>query len=261
MHKAAFLCYNGGMKQYYSPVKEYDTFKRPHPFFKILRTVVRWFFPKNDFIWKTERPPAGEPLFFVCNHTKIYAPTYFIVNKKNRARVWANYYFLYYDVFWNHMKKKVIKDRKPKWLLYLLAHMLMPIIILTFRAFEPIPVFHKDERVETMTFKKAIETLKSGKPQVIFPERTENRVNRYVYQFNHGFPRVAEKYYKETGEILKFYPVYCAEKLRTFVVGDPVAYDPNEPMDTQADRICHYLENKIAELGDSLPDHEPVIYG
>ena len=250
------------MKKYYSPIKEYDSFKRPHLVFRlVLRPLVRLFFPKNEFLWKTERPADGEPIFFVCNHTKIYAPTFFITNKDHRARVWANYYFLYFRVFWNHMKNKVLKDRKPKFLLYPLALLLMPIIIFTFRAFEPIPVFHKDERVETMTFKKSVETLRSGVPQVIFPERTENKVNRYVFQFNHGLPRVAEKYYRETGKILRFYPVYCAEKLRTFVVGDPVSYDPTVPMETQADDICHYLENKIAELGDGLPPHEPVIYG
>ena len=249
------------MKKYYSPIKEYDSVKRLHPFFALLRATVRAFFPKNEFIWKTEKPEEGEPVFFVCNHTKIYAPTFFITNKEYRARVWANYYFLYFRVFWNHMKNKVLKNRKPKCLLYPIAFLLMPIIILTFRAFEPVPVFHKDERVETMTFKKSVETLKSGIRQVIFPERTENKVNRYVFQFNHGFPRVAEKYYQETGKKLKFYPVYCAEKLRTFVVGDPIQYDPDTSMDVQADAICRYLENKIEELGDSLPPHEPVIYG
>lgn len=249
------------MQKRYSPVKEYATFKRPHVCFRLLRTVVGWFFPKNEFVWKTDKPQDGEPLFFVCNHTKIYAPTYFIVNKENRARVWANYYFLYHQVFWKHMKNKVLKDRKPKFLLYPLALFLMPAIISTFRAFEPVPVFHKDERVETMTFKKSVETLKSGVPQVIFPERTENKVNRYVFQFNHGFPRVAERYYQETGKILRFYPVYCAEKLRTFVVGDPVIYDPAEAMDTQADKICRALEDSIRDLGDSLPPHEPVVYG
>ena len=261
MHTAACSCYNDHIKKYYSPVKEYDTFKRPHPFFKLLRLFVGWFFPKNEFIWKTEKPSDGEPLFFVCNHTKIYAPTYFIVNKEQRARVWANYYFLYFKVFWHHMKTKVINNRKPKFIIYPLAFLLTPVIILTFRAFEPVPVFHKDERVETMTFKKSIETMKAGVPQIIFPERTENKVNRYIFQFNHGFPKVAERYYQETGKILRFFPVYCAEKLRTFVVGDPIAYDPNVSMDTQADDICHYLENKIKELGDSLPEHEPVIYG
>ncbi len=254
------MCYNKAMKKYYSPVKEYDTYRRPHVFFKMLTGILKIFFPKNELIWKTEKP-VDEPLFLVCNHTKIYAPSYFILNKELGARLWANYYFLYFDTCWHHLKYKVLKDRKPKFLLYPLAWCLMPIIIFTFRAFNPIPVFHKSEKVDTMTFTKSIATWEEGRTQVIFPERTENRVNRYVYQFNHGFPRVAERYYKETGKRMAFYPVYCAEKLRTFVIGEPIRYNPDEGMDTQADKICHYIEDKIAELGDGLPEHEPVIYG
>ena len=254
------IVYNRNMR-YYSPVKEYETRKKRHPFYACFRGVVRIFFPKNKFVWMTEKPEADEAVFFVCNHTKIYAPTFFLTDKKQRARVWANCYFLYPDLCWHHFKNKVLKDREPKFLLYPLVWLLKPLIVAVFRAFEPIPVFHKDERVETMTFKKSIETMESGLKQVIFPERTLNKVNRYVYQFNHGFPRVAERYFRETGKIMKFYPVSCAQKLRTFAVGEPIAYDPEKPMDAQADEICDYLQNKIGELGDGLPPHKPVLYG
>ena len=249
-------------KKYYSPIKEYDTFYRPHIFYKILRFFVKLFFPKNDFIWKTEKPAEGEPFIYVCNHTKIYAPTYFLVQHyEKNIRLWANCFFLYFDMCWNHVKNCVLRDRKPKFLLYPLAFLLTPVIVLTFRAINPITTFHKCEKVETYTFKKSIDTLDEGIPQIIFPERTVNKVNRYVYQFKHGFPLVAEKYYKKTGKKIKFYPVYCAQALRTFVVGDPIEYNPDIPIETQKDDICHYLEDAIAFLGDSLPEHEPALYG
>ncbi|MGN0767774.1 MAG: hypothetical protein ACI4M8_00310 [Christensenellales bacterium] len=248
-------------KTYYSPVKECDSFKRPHFFFGIIKGLVRAFFPKNEFIWKTEKPADGDPVIFICNHTKIYAPTYFIACHKEKVRVWANCYFLFTKLCWHHMKTKVINNRKPQFLLKPIAFLITPLIVLTFRAFNPIPVFHTGREVFDMTFKKSMDTLNEGIPQVIFPERTENKVNRYIYQLNTGFPRVAELYYRETGRKVKFYPVYCAEKLHTFAVGDPIEYDPSVPMAKQKITICKYLEDKICELGDSLPEHEPVIYG
>lgn len=245
------------MGNYYSAVKDCYKRKHYHPFYKFTRAIVRAFFPKNEFIWKTEKPDEDEPLFFVCNHTKIYAPVYFLLQKKT-FRTWSNCYFLFYDECWSHLKNKVLTGKRKK--LKPLAFLLTPLIVWIFRATEPIPVYHFTKKVQT-TFDKSIATMKENVPQVIFPERTENKVNRYVYEFNAGFPLVAEQYYKETGKKMKFYPVYCAEKLHTFAVGDPIEYNPEIPMKLQRSQICRYLENKICELGDGLPEHEPVVYG
>ena len=248
-------------KRYFSPVKEYDKYKKIHPFFAVIKGCVRLFFPKTEMVYTGRRPQEGERVVYVCNHTKLYAPSFFILNKKEKMRVWQNCYFLYFDMCWNHMKKKVLPTLKGwKYVLYPIAFLLTPFIVLFSRAYSPIPVFHTPRELFDVTFKKSVETLNEGLPIVIFPERTENQVNRYLYQLNTGFPRLAETYYKETGEILSFYPVYCAQNLRKVVVGEPIAYQPNVPMAKQKNEICKYLEGEIERLGDSLPEHEPVLY-
>lgn len=155
---------------------------------------------------------------------------------------------------------KVLKTLKFKWLLYPLAILLMPIIVLTFRAVEPIPVYHFSNKVINETFNKSIRTIEEGIDQVIFPERTENKVNNYVYEFNHGFPMVAQHYYNKTGKILKFYPTYCCPALKKVLVGEPISYNPQVPMKIQREQICRYLEQSIADMGDSLPKHKPALY-
>lgn len=258
MHTKQLLCYNQIiMKKYYSPTKEYSKVKHFHPFYKFFRAILKMFFPKNEIIWKTKKPDDAEPIFYVCNHTKLYAPLVFLLMKKP-ARVWSNFYFLFYKECWHHMKNKVINNHK--WL-YPLAFILTPFIVLLFRSFNPVPVYHKSSKVFNETFAKSIDTMENGIDQVIFPERTENKVNKYVYQFNQGFPMVASTYYEKTGKCMKFYPVYCAQKLRKLVIGEPICYNPEIPIITQRHQICEYLENKVAELGDSLPEHELVIYG
>ncbi len=244
-------------KRYYSPIKEYSKVKRFHPFYKLFKVIARVFFPKNEVIWQTEKPADGEPMFYVSNHTRVYAPLFFLLGKKP-VRVWSNCYFLFYKECWNHMKNKVVNNHK---ILIPFAFLLTPFIVWLFRAFEPIPVYHKSSKVITDTFAKSIETMEEDMDQVIFPERTENQVNKYIFQFNQGFPMVGELYYEKTGKRMKFYPVYCAQKLKKVVIGEPIEYDPAIPMKVQRVQICEYLENKIKELGDSLPDHEPVIYG
>lgn len=214
------------------------------------------FFPKNEIVWKTEKPAEGEPIFYVSNHTTVYAPISFMLMKKP-VRLWSNYYFLYFDTCWHHMKTRIINNHKGLWPL---AFLLTPFIVMFFRSFEPIPVYHKSARVINDTFQKSIFTMEEGIDQCIFPERTENQVNRYLFQINHGFPLVAENYYEQTGKRMKFYPVYCAQNLHKLVIGEPIEYNPEIPIKTQRTDICLYLENKICEMGDSLPEHEPVLY-
>ena len=248
-------------KRYYSPVKSYDTYKRPHIFYKMLTGILKIFFPKNEFIWTGEKPKEGEAYVYVGNHTKIYAPVYFLVQHKEKVRLWANCDYLYFGMCWKIMKNKVLKNREPKFLLYPLAWLLTPLIVFTFRAICPVPVFHKCERTKSVTFHKAMETFEEGLPMVVFPERTVNKVNKYVFQFRHGFPEIAKEYYEKTGKKVKFYPVYCAQNLRKFVVGNPIEYNPEEDISTQRDKVTIYLQNEIERVGNSLPEHEPVLYG
>lgn len=256
--KSANRQYTLYMNKYYSPLKDFSKRKKHHPIYSFTKAIIKLFFPKNEFIWKTEKPAEGEPVFFVCNHTKIYAPVYFLLQKE-KVRVWSNYNFLFYKSCWQHLSSTVLKTFKLGFLLLPLAFILTPIIVWTFRAIEPIPVYHSDKNV-LETFKKSIQTMEEGIPQVVFPECTKNQVNKYMYELHAGFPLVAQDYYDKTGKIMKFYPVYCAEALHTFLVGDPISYNPEIPLKVQRNDICRYIENKIAELGDSLPEHKPSLY-
>lgn len=248
------------MKRYYSATKPYYKRKRLRPAFRLLKCILKLFIPKTEFIFKCEKPQDGEPMFFVSNHTQMYAPAAFILYYGKPVREWANFYFIYFKDIFNHLFKKVLRDRKPKILLYPLAFLLSPLIIWLFRSVEPIPVFHQDKRVQ-ITFDKSIETLEEGVDQVIFPERTENQVNKYIYEFNKGFPYVAAQYYEKTGKKLKFYPVYTCQALNKALIGEPIEYDPEIPINKQKKIICKYLEDKVFELGESLPEHKIHFYG
>lgn len=248
------------MRKYYSATKPYFKRKRLRLGFKLLKAIVKIFFPKDEYVYLCEKPAENEPMFLVSNHTKIYAPVSFILNYQRPIRLWSNYYFLFLRDIGDHMFKKVLKDRKNKWLLYPLAGILFPIIIWAFRSLDPIPVYHQDKRVQ-ITFEKSMETMESGMDQIIFPERTENPVNKYVFEFNKGFPYIAKQYYDETGKCMKFYPVYTCQSLRKVLIGEPITYDPEIPISKQKKIICEYLQDKIAEMGDSLPEHEIVFYG
>lgn len=239
------------------------TKKKPHykkkgALYKFLHFFIKLFMPKNEEIWQTEKPQEGEAVAFICNHTKIYAPLYYLA-KDERLITWVNCYFFDKEICWNHLKNRVLYGKRK--FLRPLGYLLVPLIVRIFNCFDFIPVYHFSRDLYDVTFRQGIDAAKEGIPQVIFPERTENKVNKYVYELNSGFTIVAQELYNETGKIMKFYPVYCAQSLRKVVVGEPIAYNPDIPLKKQRTQIGEYLQDKIAELGDSLPEHELTIYG
>lgn len=246
-------------KQYYSPIKPYYKRKRIRIGYRIFKSILKVFFPKNEFVWTCPKPNDDEPIFFVSNHTKLYAPLVFILHYDKSLRLWADAAYLRIKDVIKHLIVNVIKDRKPKFLLYPLAILLSPMIVWFFRSIEPIPTFHQDRRV-IETFQKSVETLKANISQGVFPEKIEGEANRYVFEFNRGFTHVAKMLYKETGLILKFYPTYVCQPLKKVLIGAPIAYDPNINMRQQKNDICAYLENTIKELGDSLLEHKISVY-
>lgn len=247
------------MKRYYSAVSPFYKRKRLRIGYRFWKAVVKLFFPKVEFIWKCERPSEGAPVIFVCNHTKVYAPVAFLLRYDRPTRPWSNAHLLTLKEVGNHIYHNVLGNRKPKFLLYPLATLLLPLVVWAFRSIEPIPVYKQTKRI-VETFDKAIETLESGMQQIVFPEKLENPVNKYIFELQHGFTYLGKEYFEKTGKILKYYPVYTAQSLNKVLIGEPIAFDPEVHMSKQKIDICRYLENGIKELGDSLPEHKISVY-
>lgn len=240
-------------KRYYATEKDYYRRRRLRPLFHLIKWIVSMKFERDEFVWLCDKPT--EPVFYVSNHTKVHAPIMMILSNEPKARLWANCYFISYKSYYGHMIKKVLKDRP---MLKPLGILLSPLVIDAFRGIEPIPVYH-DINVK-ITFDKSLETMQNGMNMVVFPERTENRVNDYLWDFNRGFVTVGEYYYRHTGKLLKFYPMYCCPELHKYLVGEPITFNPDSPPKLERERVCLYLQDKIREMADSLPPHTPEIY-
>jgi hypothetical protein len=241
------------MKKYYSPTKPYYKRKRLHIILKLFKKCL-FFIKKDEIVWKTERPI--EPVVFISNHTKVHAPFNFILFFKPEVRLWANCYYLDMKECREFLRRKFLKVKNI--VIRCLVTLAIPLLVAIFRSIEPIPVYH-DMRIRK-TFDKSIETLEEKKSIIIFPERTENQVNKYIYQLNRGFPHMAQAYYRKTDKKIKFYPVYTCKDLHKIIIGEPIEYNPDMNIVEQREKICLYIEDKIRELGDSLPEHKLELY-
>ncbi len=239
-------------------MKKKKTYKKQGALYRFLHRYIKKFMPDNELIFRTEEPENNEGVVYICNHTKIYAPLYFM-SQDVPPRIWVNCYFFTKEMCWGHLKNKVLYGKRK--FLRPLGYLLVPLIVRIINCFDFIPVYHQSRELYDVTFAEGVKAAAEGTPQVIFPERTENMVNDYIYELNAGFPLLAKQYYDATGKIMRFYPVYCAQSIHKVVVGEPISFDPSIPIKIQRKQIAVYLQDKIGELGDSLPPHEKVIYG
>ncbi len=134
---------------------------------------------------------------------------------------------------------------------YLLAP-LMPCIMENSRT---VPVYH-DARMAS-TVKRTIRLLAKGNNIVIFPEKHEKR-NSIINMFRDQFVDIARLYYRRTGELIRFQPMYIAPTLNCCYMGDPICYNPNSDIESERCRISEYLAGEITKIGRSLPEHTVV---
>lgn len=228
-------------------------------FYKFLLSAAKKVTKKVTFEMRADVEDAP---FIVTNHTGISAPAMFLIHYPKPLRTWSHYAFLDRRSAVAHLRKNVLKRRKFGFLLYLPAMIFSPVIVWFFKRANPIPVWRGSKKI-TETLLLSAETKISSVTQVIFPEKLDDPsptlVNPYLYELNRGFVYAAKTYYEKTGKLLRFYPAYSCPSLSKVVVGEPITYNPDLPMNKQKETICKYLEDKIYALAESLPPHKIVL--
>ena len=225
--------------------------------FRIFRWLVWLFYPKTEIVGLENLPE--EPCIVVGNHTKMHGPICGEIYFPGKRKIWCAHQMLYlrevpgyaFEDFWS---------TKPKWIQWffrLLSYVIAPLSVCVFKNANTIPVF-RDNRLIT-TFKRTVSALEDGANVIIFPECYTPH-NHIVYEFQDRFTDVARLYYKRTGKAVSFVPMYVAPALKKVYLGKPIAYDPDENMDTQRQKICDYLMDEITEIAVNLPPHRVVQY-
>ena len=203
-----------------------------------------------------ENIPA-ENTVIVANHAQLNGPIIAQLFMPENCYIWANgqmfdprdvpsYAMEDFFPFKNKVQRPIFRVAS-----YILAP-LMPCIIKNARA---IPVYH-DARIVS-TFKRTIKMLSEGRNILIFPECHE-KCNNIINRFRDNFVDVARLYYKRTGSLLKFVPMYIAPNLHRCYFGREIDYNPLSEAVEERHRITEHLASEITRLGRSLPEHTVI---
>lgn len=225
--------------------------------FRVIRWLVKVFYPKIT-VEGTENLPR-ESAIIVGNHTQMNGPICAELYFPGKRKTWCAYQMMKckevpayaFQDFWSG------KPRWTHWFYKALSYIIAPLSACVFTNAHTIPVYH-DARLIT-TFKQTISALQAEENVIIFPECYSPH-NHIVYEFQDKFVDVAKLYYKRTGKILNFVPLYIAPKLKKIYIGKAIPFCPDNSMEQERSRICNYLMDEITSIACSLPRHTVVPY-
>jgi 1-acyl-sn-glycerol-3-phosphate acyltransferase len=226
-------------------------------FYPLIKGTVRFFYPKIQ-VEGTENIPQG-PAIIVANHAQMNGP------------IGCELYFPDNRYIWTAGQMMRLKDvpayafedfwcQKPKWTHWfyrILSYLIAPFSVCIFNNASTIPV-HRDGRILS-TFKITVKLLGEGNRIIIFPEE-DVKHNHIVYDFQTRFVDVAKLYYKKFGEELPFVPMYIAPSLKKMVIGKPIYFSSQTPIDEERERICKDLMESITQIACDLPRHRVIPY-
>lgn len=225
--------------------------------FRVIRWLVKVFYPKIT-VEGTENLPR-ESAIIVGNHTQMNGPICAELYFPGKRKTWCAYQMMKckevpayaFQDFWSG------KPRWTHWFYKALSYIIAPLSACVFTNAHTIPVYH-DARLIT-TFKQTISALQAEENVIIFPECYSPH-NHIVYEFQDKFVDVAKLYFKRTGKILNFVPLYIAPKLKKIYIGKAIPFCPDNSMEQERSRICNYLMDEITSIACSLPRHTVVPY-
>ncbi len=225
--------------------------------YRVIRWLV-WLFSPRYRIVGAENLPEGACVI-AGNHSQMYGPiaaelytpgehyTWCIGEMMNKDEIPD---YAYRD-FWSG------KPRSVRWFYRLLSYCIVPLSLCLFRNANTIPVYH-DVRLRT-TFRESVEQLRAGRRLVIFPEHYAEH-NNIVHDFQDRFIDLARLYYQQTGQELRFVPLYLAPRLKLMCYGKPIRFHAEAPAALERRRICEGLMDAITDMAASLPEHTVVPY-
>lgn len=225
--------------------------------YRVIRRLILIFYPKIEIVGVENLP--DEPSIIVGNHTQMNGPICAELFLPRKNTTWCAHQMMEikevpsyaYQDFWGR------KPRRIRWFYKALSYIIAPFSVCVFNEAKTIPVYH-DARLLS-TFKQTIKALQEDTDVVIFPECYTPH-NHIVYEFQDKFIDIAKLYYKRTGKCLNFVPLYIAPKLKKIYIGKAVAFHPENPIETERQRIAQYLMDEITDIAVHLPYHTVIPY-
>jgi 1-acyl-sn-glycerol-3-phosphate acyltransferase len=219
-------------------------------FYHLFVNFMGLFLWRGELIGKENLPGQG-PAVLVANHANSAGPIAAVCALPMRVHTWVIASMVDKNLATGWVQADFserqlhLKPPLGRWLARAMCAFIVPL----FRASGCIPVAAGDYRRMEETQRLSLEVLRKGGFVLIFPEdyRLPHDPVTDMQPFQHSFVRLAEEYYKETGQRLSFIPM-AAHPTRSMMIGEPVFHDPLNHAGSERRRLKNMLEQSITRM-------------
>ena len=231
--------------------------KKPSKPYLLVKAIVRMVFGKIEVEGLENLPEEGAVI--VGNHAQMNGPIACELYLGENRYTWCAGEMMTlkevpsyaYQDFWSQ------KPQSVRWLFKIASYLIAPVSVFVFNNAKTIPVYH-DARV-LATFRQTLKKLREGARIVIFPEH-DAPYNNILCDFQERFVDLGKMYHSMTKKDLSFVPMYIAPSLKKMILGAPIVFRADQPIEAERGRICEELKIAITDMARSLPRHTVVPY-
>ncbi|MCM1043372.1 MAG: hypothetical protein NC350_04105 [Corallococcus sp.] len=219
----------------------------------LLKIVIRPFVPAK-VRGKNKVDKSGGAVVYVANHYEIYGPVCTILHMPY-VRPWIINRMIDEDAVAEQLVTGVNEVLRifPQKFRAKLPKKIAPLVLKVLSGVDPIPVYRDNSRDVLKTFKLTVEAMQQGDDILIFPEKPEegkHYAQEGVDAFYSGFADIGRMYYRASGKIAAFYPMYVDKRNREIVIGDGVKYMPDSDKREEKIRITDTLNRQMAYIAE-----------
>lgn len=216
-----------------------------------LKGILKLFIRRPNLVGLEQINPNG-PAVFISNHLAAYGPLVLSLYFPPPFRPWVHADVTQKAACRDHLDQHFVRQSlklKPPFSRWLAALLAGPAVFVM-RKIRAIPVFRGKTAV-IRTFSISVKALQEKEALLIFPENRERPFSDRVHDFFPGFTLLASLYYKQTGEVLPFYPLFIDRKRRTIRVGQAITADPAKLDRAGRQALAAQLRDAIDLMGQS----------
>lgn len=215
------------------------------PLARFLRAGIRPFLCR----WDTSGARRAEaPAVYVVHHRNMSGPVHTLALLPDTPRPWVLHVFLNrrecFRQYYNYTFRKRFGWPAPAaWLAAGALSLSVPAVM---RSFGAIPVYRSLKETREM-MDESVQALLRGESIMLCPDVVYDSAEPATGEIYKGFLQLEKLYYAETGEHLRFVPVFCG-KAKRIVTGEPVCFAGGASFRVQRDDAARRIVNSLNEL-------------
>ncbi|MDY5015049.1 MAG: hypothetical protein SO063_03185 [Eubacteriales bacterium] len=199
--------------------------------------------------WRSEVPVPEEACVYVCSHHNMHGPILTLTLLDFPVHAWVLHVFFDRESCRKQYAEYTFSKRfgMPQPVANALAWLVSGVISGLVRSTGAIAVWRGTSKIHA-TFRESLEALKKGESVLIFPDVEYSAENEGIGAMYDGFLLLGRMYTRAEGKGLPFVPLYCDEKSKRVVQGEPVVFRADAPYREESERVKNELAQRINEM-------------